>query len=108
MAAYVASDKDLDKENDECYQAKLTMSGLKKINMRRKAVGPQIALLGGTDHEVKEEGGKSWIPFPKTPELEKIRHTWDLVRNERPLVPSFHKAPMPDRKMRTENEMQCW
>ena len=28
----------------------------------------------------------------------KIRHTWILVRNERPKVPSFCKAPMPDRK----------
>ena len=98
LAAYVVSDKDLDEENDECYQAKLTMSGLKKINMRRKAVAPKIALVGGTDYEVKEEGGTSWIPFPKLPELEKIRQTWVLVRNERPLVPSFHKAPMPDRK----------
>ena len=32
------------------------------------------------------------------PELAKIRQTWILVRNERPTVPSFCKAPMPDRK----------
>ena len=55
------------------------------------------AFLRGTDYLVKEEGGQSWIPFPNTPDLEKLRHTWVLVRNQRPFVPSFHKAPMPDR-----------
>ena len=38
------------------------------------------------------------MPFPAMPELAKIRQTWILVRNERPTVPSFCKAPMPDRK----------
>ena len=56
------SDKDIHNERDECYQAKLTLSGVKKINMRRIAAGPKIALVAGTDYEVKEEGGRSWIP----------------------------------------------
>ena len=57
-----------------------------------------IAFQGGTDYVIKEEGGESWLPFPALRELEQIRHTWILVRNERPKVPSFCKAPMPDRK----------
>ena len=47
---------------------------------------------------IKEEGGEAWLPFPDVPELSKIRQIWILVRNERPTVPSFCKAPMPDRK----------
>ena len=30
LAAYVVSDKDLENENDDCYQAKLTLAGLKR------------------------------------------------------------------------------
>ena len=76
LAAYVVSDKDIHNEQDECYQAKLTMSGVKKVTMRSKTTAPKIALIGGTDYEVKEEEGQSWIPFPKTPESKKIRYTW--------------------------------
>ena len=57
-----------------------------------------VSFEGGIDYEIKEEGGESWLPFPAMPELAKIRQTWILVRNERPTVPSFCKAPMPDRK----------
>ena len=56
------SDKDIHNERDECYQAKLTLPGVKKISMRRIAAGPKVALVAGTDYEVKEEGGRSWIP----------------------------------------------
>ena len=31
LAAYVVSAKDIHNERDECYQAKLTMSGVKKM-----------------------------------------------------------------------------
>ena len=55
------SDKDLENENDDCYQAKLTLAGLKKLAMKR--YGSKIAFVGGTDYLVKEEGGQSWIEF---------------------------------------------
>ena len=83
------------------------MSGVKKVNMRSRAAAPKIALIGGTDYEVKEEGGQSWLPFPKTPELEKIRHTWILVRNERPKVQRFIKLPCQIERMQRRKEMQC-
>ena len=58
----------------------------------------QVAFEAGKDYKIKEEGGDSWLPFPDLPEFAKIRQTWILVRNERPLVPSFRHAPMPDRR----------
>ena len=63
LAAYVVSDKDIHNEQDECYHAKLTMSGVKKVNMRSKATAPKITLIGGTDYEVKEEEGdyQTWL-----------------------------------------------
>ena len=54
-----------------------------------------MTFVGGVDYEIKEEGGADWLPFPNLPELAKIRHTWIIVRNERPSIPSFCKAPMP-------------
>ena len=59
-------------------------------------------LVAGQDYVVKEEGGDDWLPFPDLPSLQKIRHTWMVVRNERPKNPSFHGAPMPKRKLGNE------
>ena len=51
---------------------------------------------------MKEEGGANWLPFQDVPTLAKIRHKWILVRNERPKIPSFCRAPMPDKRNRDE------
>ena len=93
LAAYVLSDAEMDEEDGDCYHAKLTEAGWKKIAQRK--YGKHVELVPGVDYRIKEQGGTSWLPFPDLPELANIRHTWILVRNERPSVPSFCKAPMP-------------
>ena len=98
LAAYVVSDKDIGDEENSCYQARLTVAGCEKVAERKYPSGKHRAFQGGKDYVIKEEGGESWVLFPDMPELAKIRHTWILVRNERPTVPSFCKAPMPNRK----------
>ena len=92
----MVSDKEIGNEANACYHARLTLAGCKKVSARK--YGKKVSFEGGIDYEIKEEGGESWLPFPAMPELAKIRQTWILVRNERPTVPSFCKAPMPDRK----------
>ena len=96
LAAYVISDGELANEQDECYHARLTLEGCKKLSARK--YGNNVQFVGGRDYVIKEEGCSSWIPFPNIRELDNIRQTWILVLNERPKVPSFCKAPMPDRK----------
>ena len=50
------------------------------------------------DYRIKEESGKTWLPFPNLLEHANIRHTWIWVRNERPSIPSFCKAHMPHKR----------
>ena len=83
-------------ENEAKYQANLTEAGCAKL--LKRDYWDATPLLAGQDYVVKEEGGKDWLPFPDLPSLSKIRHTWMVVRNERPKNPSFHGAPMPKRK----------
>ena len=98
LAAYVVSDKEIGNEENACYQARLTVAGCEKVAARKYPNGKHSAFEGGKDYLINEEGGESWVPFPDIPVLARIRQTWILVRNERPKVPSFCKAPMPDRK----------
>ena len=60
-------------------------------------------LIAGVDYEIKEGGRDAWVPFPDAPGLETLRHTWVLVRNERPRNPSFHGAPQPKHGVGEEN-----
>ena len=83
-------------ENAAKYQANLTEAGCAKL--LKRDYWDATPLLAGQDYVAKEEGGKDWLPFPDLPSLRKIRHTWMVVRNERPKNPSFHGAPMPKRK----------
>ena len=98
LGAYVISDGELPDENLDIYHARLTFSGIQKVAERIYNNREPVPFLSGVDYLIKEEEGEAWLPFPNLPELVKIRHTWILVRNERPLIPSFSKAPMPDRK----------
>ena len=102
LAAYVVSDKDLEREDEDCFHARLTCEGWRKVSIRKYERGKSITFQPITDCLIKDEGGESWLAFPDIPELQKIRHTWILVRNERPLVPSFCKAPMPNRNSGSE------
>ena len=105
LAAYVISDKDIGNEEDACYHARLTVSGCAKVEARKYSKSKHSPFQGGIDYKIKEEGGEAWLPFPDVPALSKIRQTWILVRNERPKVPSFCKAPMPDRKTGNEEHI---
>ena len=68
----------------------------------KRKYGSDVPLLAGEDSVVKEEGGANWLPFPDVSASAKIRHKLILVRNERPKIPSFCKAPMPDKRNRDE------
>jgi len=89
--------KDLRTENTGIsrspYQAQLTEVGLEKI--KKRCNDDTTKLQGGIDYVIKEEGGDFWVPFPRRKEMERIRHEWILVRNDRPRNPSFHGCPMP-------------
>eukprot|EP00959_Pyramimonas_sp_CCMP1952_P040887 855078-Pyramimonas_sp.AAC.1 len=78
------------------YQAQLTQSGIQKVrdadqeraNPDADGARPGAQLKAGVDYVIKDEwGGYSWVPFPDVPELKTLRHTWVLVRNERPRNP---------------------
>lgn len=97
LATYMRSMNEWGNEDHDCYHARSTMAGTDKVIAGN---GSNILFHGGTDYVIKEGGGgESWLPFPALWDLDKIRHTWIRVRNERPRIPSFFcKAPMPDRK----------
>ena len=81
-------------------QNSLSMDGWHEIE--RKTYGSNVCLVDGEDYRIKEEGGVNWLPFPDLLSLRKIRHKWMIVRNERPKVPSFCKAPMLDKRHHDE------
>ena len=100
LAAYPLSDADIKWEDTDGCHAKLTVTGWEKIAKRK--YGSNVPLLEVQDYMIKEEGGINWLPFPNLPTLQTIRHKWILVRNEQPKVPSFCKAPMPDKHNQVE------
>ena len=103
LAAFPRSEAEMSAGVSNEYQAMLTPSGVDKVREagREKVEagedGVQMVaqLKAGVDYVVKEGGSYSWVPFPDVPEMETLRHTWVLVRNERPKNPSFHGAPQP-------------
>ena len=52
-------------------------------------------LVPGVDYMVKGDAGKDWVAFPDTDGCRHLRRTWVLVRNKRPLAPTFFGAPVP-------------
>ena len=103
LAAFPRSEAEMSAAVSNEYQAVLTSSGIEQVREagREKVEagedGPQMGaqLKAGVDYVVKTGGSCSWVPFPDVPEMEILRHTWVLVRNERPRNPSFHGAPQP-------------
>jgi len=82
--------------NSTDYHAMLTNSGKNKV-VYAESEGV-CKLEPGEDYVIKATGTHAWAPLPDIPELQKIRHNWVIVRNERPRNPAFHNAPMPRHK----------
>ena len=91
---YVKKVEDLNHEdNPELFHATLTVSGVAKLPRSVEGVMPE--LRPGVDYVVKDSGTESWMPLPKIPQLEMVRHRWVLMRNSRPITPTFRGCPMP-------------
>ena len=72
------------------HHVSLTIEGREKLGQEGTN-----ELIPGKDYQVKEEGGTSWLPFPKSNGTEHFRHTWVLVKRKRPRTPAFFGAPVP-------------
>ena len=100
--AYVISGKDIVNEEDACYPARLTESGCEKVAARKdpnilffKEVKIVRLKKKETNHGCLSQ---TFLIFIFLFLCFKIRQFWILVRNERPNIPSFCTASMPDRK----------
>eukprot|EP00959_Pyramimonas_sp_CCMP1952_P431180 9030493-Pyramimonas_sp.AAC.1 len=96
LAAFPRSGAEIPAAASNEYQAELTHSGMQKVreadqertNSDAGGARPRAQLTAGVDYVIKDACGSfSWVPFPDIPELESLRHTWVLVRNERPRNP---------------------
>ena len=63
-------------------------------------------LIPGTDYTVKG-GGTNWLPFPDVPSTKHFRHTWVLIRRQRPRTPTFFGSPVPRHSPGEQQRAAC-
>ena len=50
----------------------------------------------GVDYVVRVPGKQeNWLPYPDVHSTQHFRHTWVLVRRNRPVAPSLNGSPIP-------------
>ena len=92
-------------EEDDCHAA-LTSEGEAKLAAAQEA-GDAVDLIPGTDYEVKEGDGSTWVSFPDVASTKHFRHVWILQRRKRPVVPCFGAgAPVPSQQAKS-SERNC-
>ena len=92
LARYPVTAAMLAEDADRCH-AVLTECGLAKLQQR--ASGHAVGFWPGVDYRVEAEGGQNWLALPSSPETDRYRHEWVLVRLRRPKDPTFARVPMP-------------
>ena len=72
------------------HHVKMTKAGMRVL---KAAKGRSVmSLQPGFDYVVKD-GDLDWLPYPDTESCAEIRHTWILVRNNRPKLPTCFWMP---------------
>ena len=90
-----------EEEGQHRYHAGLTDAGIAKCNRNKeKAMKDRERLVPGTDYQIREEGGKGWLPLGKGKRVAPYRHDWIIVPRGRPHVPVLYGA----QGARTEDE----
>ena len=90
-----------EEEGQHRYHAGLTDAGIAKCNRNKgKAMKDRERLVAGTDYQIREEGGKGWLPLGKGKRVAAYRHDWIIVPRRRPYVPVLYGA----QGARTEDE----
>ena len=90
----------------DAYHAGLTPVGEAKLAAAQET-GDAVDLIPGTDYEVKEGDGSTWVSFPDVASTEHFRHVWILQRRKRPVVPCFGAgAPVPSQQAKS-SERNC-
>ena len=56
-------------------------------------------LTAGIDYVVKDEGGKSWLPYPEGPGTDSFLHILIIKRRPCMHAPAFIGAPIPPRRL---------
>ena len=90
-----------EEEGQHRYHAGLTDAGIAKCNRNKgKAMKDRERLVAGADYQIREEGGKGWLPLGKGKRVAAYRHDWIIVPRRRPYVPVLYGA----QGARTEDE----